>query len=195
MDLNVSQNFTVDKLSVNCFSRLIFAFISFWASELVGMNNLHLSQVWSNHFSLINHWLISKTYWASAWGLYGGHSSVLQGFIWIISVILKFESNRIHASGINVFFIQNECIQLSSKTKSIQSLSDKDSLYMSHIWRDSGVSAISKLKHVLLQQIFGFSIFNVSYLNKRKEMINIRMKMIIQIVIFDDFFIYNKLKN
>ena len=75
--------------------------------------------------------------------------------------------------------------------KSIQLLSGKYSLYMSQSWRDSGVSAISKLKHVLLQQIFGFSVSHVLYLNTRKEMIKIRMKTSIQIVIFDDFFMFD----
>jgi len=69
--------------------------------------------------------------------------------------------------------------------KSIQSSSDKDSLYMSHNWRDSGVSAISRLKQVLLQQIFGVSISQASYLNTRKNMIKSGIKMIIQIVTFD----------
>lgn len=150
------------------------------------------SQICSSHFSLINHWLISKTYCASDLGLYEWHSSVLHGSIWIISTIFKFESNRIHASGINVFFIQNECIQFSSKMKSIQSLSDKNSLYISQSWRNSGVSAISRLKHVLLQQIFGFSVSHASYLKMRKDVIKIMMNRIIQIVILDDFFIYGE---
>ena len=150
------------------------------------------SQICSSHFSLINHWLISKTYCASDFGLYEWHSSVLHGSIWIISTIFKFESNRIHASGINVFFIQNECIQFSSKMKSIQSLSDKNSLYMSHSWRDSLLSAISTLKQLLLQQILGFVFSHVLYLKMRKEMLKIRIKMIIQVVILDDFFIYGE---
>lgn len=160
--------------------------------------NSQLSQVCSNHFSLMSHWLISKTYFASDFGLYDVHGSDLHGSIWIISTIFKSESNRIHASGIKVFFIRKEWIQLSSKIKSIQSSSDKDSLYMSHNLRDSLSAAISKLKHILLQQIFGSSVSlyshvsysHASYLNKRKDMIKISMKIIIQIVIFDDFFIY-----
>lgn len=152
--------------------------------------SLHLSQICSSHPSFINHWLISKMYWDSDLGLYDGHSSVLHGSIWIISTIFKSESNRIHASGIKVFFIQNEWIQLSSKIKSIQSSSDRDSLYISQSWRNSGVSAISKLKHVLLQQIFGFSVSHASYLKMRKDAIKIRMKKVIQIVILYDFFIY-----
>ena len=155
--------------------------------------NSHLSQIWSNHLLLINHWLISKTYWASDFGLYDGHCSVLHGSIWIISTIFRFESNRIHASGIRVFFIQKEWIQFSSKMKSIQSLSDKDSLYMSQSWRDSEVFAISRLKHVLLQQIFGFSVSHASYLKTRKNIIKNRIKIIVQIVILIDFFIYGKL--
>ena len=189
MDLNVSQNFIVDKLSVNCFSCLIFAFISFLVSGLLGMTNSHLSQICNSHFLLINHWLISKTYWALDWGLYEGHSSVLHGSIWIISTIFKSEFNRIHASGINVFFIQNECIQLSSKMKSIHSLSHRCSLYMSHNLIDSSSAAISRLKHVLLQQIFGSFVSQALYLKMRKDTIKIRMKMIIQIVILYDFFI------
>ena len=157
--------------------------------------SLHLSQILSNHFSLINLWLISKTYCASDFGLYDGHCSVLHGSIWIISTIFRFESNRIHASGIRVFFIQKEWIQFSSKMKSIQSFSDKDSLYMSHSWRDSLSSAISRLKHVLLQQIFGFSVSHTSYLKTRKDIIKNRMKMIVQIVILDVFFIYGELIN
>ena len=157
--------------------------------------SLHLSQILSNHFSLINLWLISKTYCDSDFGLYDGHCSVLHGSIWIISTIFRFESNRIHASGIRVFFIQKEWIQFSSKMKSIQSFSDKDSLYMSHSWRDSLSSAISRLKHVLLQQIFGFSVSHTSYLKTRKDIIKNRMKMIVQIVILDVFFIYGELIN
>jgi hypothetical protein len=79
--------------------------------------------------------------------------------------------------------------------KSIQSFSDKDSLYMSHSWRDSLSSAISRLKHVLLQQIFGFSVSHTSYLKTRKDIIKNRMKMIVQIVILDVFFIYGELIN
>jgi len=79
--------------------------------------------------------------------------------------------------------------------KSIQSLSDRDSLYMSQRWRDSGVFAISILKHVLLQQIFGFSVSHASYLKIRKDMTKIIMNRIIQIVILDDFFIYGELIN
>ena len=149
----------------------------------------HLSQILSNHFSLINRWLISRTYCASDFGLYDGHSSVLQGSIWIISTIFKSESNRIHARGIKVFFIQNEWAHILSKTKSIQSSSDSSFLYISHSWRNSGVAAISRLKQVLLQQIFGFSISHASYLKMRKDVIKIRM--MIQIVIFADFFMFN----
>ena len=123
------------------------------------------------------------------------HGSDLQGFMGMISTIFKFGSNRIHASGIMVFFIQKEWIQLSSKMKSIQLLSDRDSLYISHSWRNSGVSAISKLKQLLLQQIFGFPISHASYLKIRKDMIKIRINMIIQIVILYDFFIYGELIN
>jgi hypothetical protein len=79
--------------------------------------------------------------------------------------------------------------------KSIQSLSDRDSLYMSQRWRDSGVFAISILKHVLLQQIFGFSVSHVSCLKMRKDMTKIIMNRTIQIVILDDFFIYGELTN
>ena len=68
--------------------------------------------------------------------------------------------------------------------KSIQSLSDRDSLYISHNWRDSGVFAISKLKHLLLQQIFGLSVSHASYLNTRKDMIKTKMNRIIQFIIF-----------
>ena len=165
--------------------------------------NSQLSQVWSNHFSLMSHWLISKTYCASDFGLYDVHGSDLHGSIWIISTIFKSEFNRIHANGIKVFFIQNECFQLSSKMKSIQSSLGKDSLYMSHNLRDSLSAAISRLKHVLLQQIFGFSVSlyfhnscsHASYLKKRKDMIKISIKAIIQIVIFDDFFIYGEMIN
>ena len=136
----------------------------------------------------MSHWLISRTYWASDFGVYDGHCSDSQGFIWIISTIFKSESSRIHASGINVFFIQNEWIQGSSYINNIQSSLGRDSLYISHNWRDSGVVAISRLKHVLLQQIFGFHVSHASYLNTRKDVITSRMKMIIQIVILDDFF-------
>jgi hypothetical protein len=59
---------------------------------------------------------------------------------------------------------------------------------MSHSWRDSGVSAISKSKHVLLQQILGFSVSHASCLKMRKDMVKIRMKMTIRIVILYDFF-------
>ena len=61
---------------------------------------------------------------------------------------------------------------------------------MSHNLRNSGVSAISKLKQELLQQIFlfWFSVSHASYLNTRKETIINRMNIIIQIVIFDFFF-------
>ena len=79
--------------------------------------------------------------------------------------------------------------------KNIQSLSDRDFLYMSQRWRDSGVFAISILKHVLLQQIFGFSVSHASYLKIRKDMTKIIMNRIIQIVILDDFFIYGGLIN
>ena len=72
---------------------------------------------------------------------------------------------------------------------SIQLLSDIDSLYISHNWRDSGVSAISRLKQVLLQQIFGLSVSHASYLKMRKDMIKSRMNIVIQIVILYDFFI------
>ena len=149
---------------------------------------MHLSQIWSIHFSLMIHWLISKTYWDSDLGLYDGHSSVLHGSIWIISIIFKFESNRIHAKGIKVFFIRKEWIQLSSKMKNIHALSDRDSLYISQSWRNSGVFAISMLKQVLLQQIFGFSVSHASYLKMRNHVIKSRMKIIIQIVILYDFF-------
>ena len=153
--------------------------------------------MWNNHFSLMSHWLISRMYWASEFGLYDGHCSVLHGSIWIISTIFKSESNRIQASGIKVFFIQNEWTQLSSKMKSIQSSSDRDSLYINQSWRDSEVSAISKLKQVLLQQILGvwFSISHASYLNTRKDTIKRRMNIMIQITIFLFFFIFNGLKN
>jgi len=143
----------------------------------------------------MSHWLISKTYCASDWGLYEGHSSVLQGSIWIISTIFKSESNRIHASGIKVFFIRKEWTQFSSKTKSIQSLSDSDSLYISQSLRDSGVSAISRLKQVLLQQISRFSASHASYLKMRKDIIKNRIKIIIQIMILYDFFICGELIN
>ena len=78
--------------------------------------------------------------------------------------------------------------------KSIQFSSDRDSLYMSHNWRDSGVSAISMLKQVLLQQIFGSSVSQASYLNMRKDVIRSRMNMMIQIVIFSDFFMFDDLR-
>lgn len=152
--------------------------------------NSHLSQILSNHFSLINHWLISRTYCASDFGLYDGHSSVLQGSILMISTILKSESNRIHASGIKVFFIQKEYIHVLLNTKSIQFVSGKFSLYMSHSCSDSGVSATSKLKHLLLQQIFGLSVSHTSYLKTRKDVIKSRMNIVIQIVILYDFFIF-----
>ena len=151
--------------------------------------NSHSFQILSNHFSLINHWLISRTYCASDFGLYDGHSSVLQGSIGIISTIFKFESNRIHASGINVSFIRNGYIHVLLNKKSIQSVSGKFSLYMSHNCSDSGVSAISKLKHLSLQQIFGLSVSHASYLKMRKDMIKSRMNIVIQIVILYDFFI------
>jgi hypothetical protein len=54
---------------------------------------------------------------------------------------------------------------------------------MSHNWRDSGVSAISMLKQVLLQQIFGFSTSHASYLNMIKDVIKSKMNMMIQLVI------------
>jgi hypothetical protein len=60
---------------------------------------------------------------------------------------------------------------------------------MSQSSRDSGVSAISRLKQLSPQQIFGFSVSPASYLNTIKEMIKSRINMIIQIVIFSDFFI------
>jgi hypothetical protein len=65
---------------------------------------------------------------------------------------------------------------------------------MSQSWRDSGVLAISRLKHVLLQQIFGSSVSHASYLNTRKEMIKSRINMIIQIVFFVDFFMFGDLR-
>ena len=136
----------------------------------------------------MSHWLISKTYWASAWGLYDVHGSDLHGSIWIISTIFKLESNRIHASGIKVFFIRNEYVHILLNMKSIQSSSDKLSLYISHNWRDSLLSAISRLKHMLSQQIFGLSFSHASYLKMRKDVIKSRMKMMIQIVILADFF-------
>lgn len=156
------------------------------------MFNSHLSQILSNHFSLISHWLISRTYWALDFGLYDGHSGVLHGSIGIISTMFKSESNRIQASGIRVFFIRNECIQLFSNMKSIPILSDNDSLYISHNWRDSSSAAISRLKQVvLLQQIFGFSDSHASYLNTRKDMIKSKMNIVIQIVIFIVFFMFD----
>ena len=145
--------------------------------------NSHFSQILRNHFSLINCWLISRTYCASAFGLYDGHSSVLQGFILMISTIFKSESNRIHASGINVFFIQNGYIHVLLNTKSIQFVSGKFSLYMSHSCSDSGVSAISRLKHFLLQQIFGLFVSHALYLKTRKDVIKSSINMMIQIVI------------
>ena len=78
--------------------------------------------------------------------------------------------------------------------KSIQSSSDRCSLCISHNWRDSGVSAISRLKQLLLQQIFGFSISHASYLNMRKDMIESRINIMIQIVIFVDFFMFGDLR-
>jgi hypothetical protein len=56
-------------------------------------------------------------------------------------------------------------------------------------------SAISALKQVLLQQIFGFSISHASYLKIRKDVIKSKMNIVIQIVIFNDFFIYGELIN
>ena len=108
----------------------------------------------------------------------------------IISTIFNSESNRIHANGISVFFIRNEWVHTWSKMKSIQASSDRDSLYMSHNWRDSGVSAISRLKHVLLQHIFGLSVSQASYLNMRKDTIESRMNIMIQIVNFVVFFMF-----
>ncbi len=109
----------------------------------------------------------------------------------IISTIFNSESNRIHANGISVFFIRNEWVHTWSKMKSIQASSDRDSLYMSHNWRDSGVSAISRLKHVLLQHIFGLSVSQASNLNMRNDMIKSRMKMTIQIIILVDVFMFD----
>ena len=43
--------------------------------------------------------------------------------------------------------------------------------------------AISRLKQVLLQQIFGFSVSHASYLNMIKDVIKSKMNMMIQIVI------------
>ena len=153
------------------------------------MINSQESQICNNHFSLINCWFISRTYRALDCGLYMGHSSVSQGSIWIISTMVKSESIRIHASGIKVFFIRKEYVHILSKMKSIQLLSGNDSLYINHNWRDSSLSAISKLKQVLLQHIFGdwFSVSHASYLKTIKDMIKIRINMIIQIVIFDVF--------
>ena len=68
--------------------------------------------------------------------------------------------------------------------KSIQSSSDRCSLCISHNWRDSGVSAISMLKQVLLQQIFGFSVSHASYLNMIKDVMKSKMNMMIQLVNF-----------
>jgi hypothetical protein len=68
--------------------------------------------------------------------------------------------------------------------KSIPLLLDNDALYINHNLRDSSSAAISRLKHVLLQQIFGFSDSHASYLNTRKDEIRIRMNIIIQSVIF-----------
>jgi hypothetical protein len=59
---------------------------------------------------------------------------------------------------------------------------------MSHNLIDSLSAAISKSKHVLSQQIFGFSISHASYLKMKKDIIKNRIKMIIQIVILDVFF-------
>ena len=156
------------------------------------MINSHLSQILINHLSLI-HWLISRTYCASDCGLYVVHSSVSHGSIWIISTILKSESNRIHASGIKVFFIRNEYNHGLLYTNNIHSFCLKDSLYMSHNWRDVSLSAISKLKQLLLQQIFGvwFSVSHTPYLNTRNDMTKSRMNIIIQIVIFDDFVMWD----
>ena len=61
---------------------------------------------------------------------------------------------------------------------------------MSQSWRDSGVSAISRLKQVLLQQIFGLSVSQASYLNTRKDVIRSRMKMTIQIIVLVDVFMF-----
>lgn len=150
----------------------------------------HLSQIWSNHFSLINHWFISNTYCASDCGLYDGHSSVLHGSIGIISTTFKSESNRIHANGINVFFIQNEWIQTLSNTNNIQLLLGIDSLYISHNWREASVSAISILKQLLLQQIFCGFVFQVLFRNMKKDVIKISILTIIQMIFFADFFIF-----
>ena len=166
----------------------LYVYVLFFIDYLIV--NSHSSQIWNNHFSLINHWFISKTYCASDFGLYDGHSSVLQGSILIISTIFKSESIRIHASGINVFFIQKEYVHVLLNTKSIQFVSGKFFLYMSHSCCDSGVSAISRLKQLLLQQIFGFSVSHALYLNTRKERFKSRMNVIVQIIIFVDFFMW-----
>jgi hypothetical protein len=93
-------------------------------------------------------------------------------------------SIRIPANGIKVFFIQKEYTHSLSKMKSIQLSSGKDSLYISHNWRDSLLSAISKLKQLLLQQIFGDL-----FLNMKKHAVRTSISSIIQIIIFNDFFI------
>ena len=134
--------------------------------------------------------MTSKTYFATDFGLYDGHSCVLQGFMRIISTIFSSESNRIPANGISVFFIQNEYVQTSSNINNIQLLSDIDSLYISHNWRDVSVSAISILKHLSLQHIFGYFGYCSSYLNMRKYVVVSIMIKVIQIIIIDDFFIF-----
>jgi len=72
--------------------------------------------------------------------------------------------------------------------KSIQSSSDRCSLCISHNWRDSGVSAISRLKQALLQQIFGLSVSQASYFKMRKDVIKSGMNIVIQIIILVDVF-------
>jgi hypothetical protein len=72
--------------------------------------------------------------------------------------------------------------------------------------RDSLSAAISMLKHVLLQQIFGSSVSSyslalysdvsfshASYLNTMKDIIKIRKNKIVHIVILYDFFMFNVL--
>jgi hypothetical protein len=107
---------------------------------------------------------------------------------------LKSESNRIHASGIKVFFIQKECNHGSSKINNIHSSDHSESLYISQIWRILGVSAISILKHSLLQQIicvFSHILPLIKIKNNKKVNKKAKTVKTIQIICFDDFAIFN----
>ena len=102
--------------------------------------------------------------------------------------MFKSESNRIHAKGIKVFFIQNEYVHGLLYTNNIPSSNHKDSLYISHSWRDVSSSAISILKHLLLQQICCGVDSQILFLNRKKANSKSMINIIIQIIVFDDTF-------